>query len=153
MNTNRKPIYRAEGLTESERYLNRLSKQSFLSLWSYPGIYRDQGDGKEICDLLIVFEDHILIFSDKYCEFPKSGNLVTDWNRWFRKAIWKSAKQIWGAERWIKSHPDRIFLDRNCTQKFPLDLPEPGEAVFHRIVIAHGVAERCKELFGGSGRI
>jgi len=153
MSHSKSPIYQAEGVTESERYLNRLGKQSFLSLWSYPGIYRDQGGGKEICDLLVVFEEHILIFSDKYCKFPQSGDLETDWIRWFRRAVWKSAKQVWGAERWLKSHRDRIFLDRNCTQKFPLDLPKPDEVIFHRIVVAHGAAEQCKEKFGGSGSL
>jgi hypothetical protein len=51
-------LVRAEGVTDSERYLGRLCEHSFLSLWSYPGVFRDQGrrdrrgDGKEVCDLL-----------------------------------------------------------------------------------------------------
>jgi hypothetical protein len=55
------PIEKAKGVTESERYLSRLCHHSFLSMWSYPGIFRDQGkiggkgDGKELCDLLVVF--------------------------------------------------------------------------------------------------
>lgn len=153
MSYNKSRIYQAEGITKSERYLNQLARHSFLSLWSYPCIYRDQGDGKEICDLLVVFEKHVLIFSDKYCELPKSDDWETDWIRWVRKTIWKSAKQIWGAERWLKSYPDRIFLDRNCTQKFPLDLPAPDNANYHRIVVAHGASERCREIFGGSGSL
>ncbi len=153
MNHNKTRVYRGEGLTHSERYLNRLSKHSFLSLWSYPGVCRDQGGGKEICDLLVIFEKHVLIFSDKYCEFPRSGSTELDWIRWFRKTVWKSAQQVWGAERWIRTHPDRIFLDRACTQKFPYDIPDPDVAIFHRIVVAHGVAERCREEFGGSGSL
>ncbi len=153
MDQNKAYVYQGEGLTPSERYLNRLGKRSFLSLWSYSGVYRDQGNGKEICDFLVIFERHVLIFSDKYCEFPKGGNTETDWIRWFRKTVWKSAQQVWGAERWIKTHPDRIFLDRACTQKFPYDIPGPDVAIFHRIVVAHGVAERCREEFGGSGSL
>jgi hypothetical protein len=151
-------IHRAGGVTTSERYLKRLCDHSFLSLWSYPGIYRDQGggkagNGKEVCDLLVVFENHIIIFSDKDCEFPNTGNLEVDWSRWFRRAIHKSAKQVWGAERWIKSYPGRLFLDRACTTPFPIDLPDPATAIFHRIVVAHGVSRRCWKELGGSGSL
>ena len=71
----------------------KLCRHSFLSLWSYPSVYRDQGrtggrgDGKEICDLLVVFENHVLIFSDKDCEFIDTGNLELDWSQWYRKTV------------------------------------------------------------------
>ena len=122
------PVPRNEGVTEAEQYLQRLCEHSFLKLWSYPGVYRDQGlgprtEGKELCDLLVVFGDDIVIFSDKQCAFPETGNLSQDWSRWFRKAVMKSAEQIWGAERWILDHADRLYLDRGCTTPFPLALP------------------------------
>ena len=153
------PIYRADGITQAEQYLKKLCDRSFLSLWSYPGIYRDQGkneskgDGKEICDLLVVFGNHIIIFSDKSCEFPNSGNINLDWKRWYRKAIQKSAEQLWGAERWILSHPDRLFFDRQCTIPFPIDLPDPKLTKVHRIVVAHGASQRCIKELGGSGSL
>ena len=65
--------YKSKGLTESERYLANLCEKSFLSLWSYPNVFRDQGrkegkgDGKELCDLLVVFDRDVIIFSDKSC--------------------------------------------------------------------------------------
>jgi hypothetical protein len=90
------PIKRADGVTESERYLKSLCDRTFLSLWSYPGVYRDQvsgkgTEGKEVCDLLVAFENHIIIFSDKDCQFPNSDRLELDWNRWFKRAVQKSA--------------------------------------------------------------
>jgi hypothetical protein len=100
-----------------------------------------------------VFEDHIIIFSDKDCAFPDSGDLERDWCRWYRKAVDRSAKQVWGAERWIKAHPDRLFLDRACTRPFPIDLPDPNTARFHRIVVAHRASERCQRELGGSGSL
>lgn len=149
-----KPLYRAEGVTKSERYLNKLAKRSFLSLWTYPSLFNDKGNNQELCDLLVVFDNHVLIFSDKNIAFPDTGNIDTDWRRWFKKAIKKSADQVWGAERWIKQHPDRIFLDPACTQPFPLNLPSPDEIIVHRIVVAHGAAKRCKKYFrGGSGSL
>ncbi len=147
----------AEAVTPSEGYLRELCKRTFLSLWSYPNPFRDQAEGdeggKEICDLLVVFENNIIIFSDKHCEFPNSANLDLDWARWYRRAIEKSARQSWGAERWIRAHPDRVFLDAKCTKKFPLSLVTTPTTVFHRIVIAHGAGARCIRELGGSGSL
>ena len=44
----------AQGTTDSERALARLARKAFLSLWSYPNVYSDEGrsggkgDGKEL---------------------------------------------------------------------------------------------------------
>lgn len=152
-------IVRSDGVTSAERLLKRLCDHSFLSMWSYSGIYRDQGrqngkgDGKEVCDLMVVFENHVIIFSDKDCNFPNTGNPDLDWSRWYKKAVQKSAEQIWGAERWIMSHPERLFLDRNCSIPFPIDLPDPAVAKVHRIVVAHSVSERCINEYGGTGSL
>jgi hypothetical protein len=152
------PIERADGITESERYLKKLCDWTFLSLWSYSGVYSDKGltqnqQGKEVCDLLVIFENHVIIFSDKDCQFPNSGNLSVDWNRWFKKSIQQSAQQLWGAERWIKEYPNRLFLNNRCTQKFPLYIPDLTTAKFHLIAIAHGSYARCCQEFGGTGRL
>ena len=147
------PVEKGMGVTPAERYLKTLCDRTFLSLWSYPGVYRDQGGGKEVCDLLVVFGDHILIFSDKECSFPDSGNLAQDWNRWYRRAVLKSAGQLFGAERWIRSNPDRLFLDPECKHRFPIDLPDVHSAKFHRILVAHGSSDRCCREWGGSGSL
>ena len=153
------PVVRPEGVTASERYLWKLCQRTFLSLWSYPGIYRDQGkahgkgDGKEVCDLLVVFENHVLIFSDKECRFGDSEDVQLDWGRWYKKAIQKSAEQLWGAERWIRQFPDRLFLDRQCSHPFPIKLPDPKLAIYHRILVAHDGSRRCREVLGGSGSL
>jgi hypothetical protein len=153
----RRVIVPAEGVTTAERYLAKLCKRSFLAMWSYPGVFRDQGqhahkgDGKEVCDLLVAFENHILIFSDKDCELIGGEHIQENWARWFRKAVQNSAKQVWGAERWIKSFPNRLFLDRQCKIPFPLNLPDPSNAMFHRIVVAHGASRVSREHLGGSG--
>lgn len=146
------------GLTATERYLNRLARRSFLSIWSHPGPYRDQGvgargEGAEVCDLLVVFENRIIIFSDKDCEFPMSEDVELAWRRWFKKAILKSAQQVWGAERWIREHPDRLFVDRACQKPFPLGLPTSSEAIIHRVVVAHDTSGRRRRAIGGSGTL
>ena len=155
---NAQPIERRDGVTPTEKYLKKICEKTFLSLWSYSGLYKDQGfqpgkGGKEICDLLVVFGNNIIIFSDKDCKFPDSKNLETDWRRWFKPAIMKSARQAWGAERWIKKFPNRIFLDNKCTKPFPFDLPKMSDAEFHLVVVAHDVARRCAQDMGGSGSL
>lgn len=148
----------SDGVTASERYLARLCRQSFLRLWSWPNLFRDQRagpktEGKEVCDLLAVFDRHVFLFSDKYCAFPATGDIRVDWSRWFKRAVWKGAEQVWGAERWIREHPDRLFCDPACTVRLPINLPAPAQTIFHRIVVAHGAGQRCVQQFGGSASL
>ena len=152
------PVIRAKGVTSAERYLHRLCDRSFLRLWSYAGVYRNQGNGrgghgKEICDLLVVFGDHVIIFSDKDIAFPNSGNLERDWQRWHSRAVVDGAKQVWGAERWLRQFPNRVFLDRECEHPFPFALPAASSMVVHRIVAAHGASGHCRAQMGGSGTL
>jgi hypothetical protein len=137
------------GVTTAERYLYNLCKRTFLSLWSYPGLYAEPG--KELCDVLIVFGDHIIVFSDKDCKFPETSNLQQDWNRWFNKAIHKSARQVWGAEKWIRNYPDKIFTDAQALKPLPFLLPSISKATIHLILVAHDGARRCAKEMGGSG--
>ena len=144
----RPAIVKGEGVTESERYLAKLAEKSFLNLWSYPSPYRNQknagkGDGKELCDLLVVCDPHIIIFSEKTIKWP-NGDLNTAWCRW-AKSLKKSADQAKGAERWITEFPERIFLDRECNNPFPIDFPDHDKRLVHRVLVAQGAAEACAQ--------
>ena len=147
------PIFKADPVTDSERYLERLCRRTFLSLWSYVGVFRDQGrgefggDGKEVTDLLVIFGNNVIVFSDKTCAYPLAET-NTAWSRWFKKTVLKAANQIYGAERWIRYAPDKLFLDRKCTQPFPLQLALSEELRFYRVVVAHGASEACRAHFG-----
>ena len=133
----------------TERHLARLCERTFLRLWSYPNLYRDQGGGKELCDILIVFDRDIIVFSDKSCAYPDTGDPVRDWARWFKRSIGASARQVYGAERWIRHHPDRIFLDPACERRLQLCLPPSDKMRVHRVVVARGAGTRCSAFFGG----
>ena len=153
-----KKIHKSAGLTDSERYLATLCETSFLKLWSYPNVFRDQGrksggDGKELCDLLVVCGNDVVIFSDKSCQMPDTGNADTDWCRWYRKAIKKSADQIFGAERWLKQCPRKIYLDSKCMTSFPLKIPDGDQIRIHRVVVALGAKKRCQQELQGSGSL
>ncbi|MDP3990954.1 MAG: SEC-C metal-binding domain-containing protein [Candidatus Nealsonbacteria bacterium] len=148
---NRSPILKSSGLNKSEEYLTKLCNKTFLSLWSYPNLYRAKE--KELSDLLVVFGNHILIFSDKVCKYPESTDDKLNWNRWFRRAVEKSAKQLWRAEQWIRQRPESVFLDKECERPFPFDI-DTHEAKIHLILIAHGTSDACKKYFGsGSGSL
>jgi hypothetical protein len=154
--TNQK-VTKSSGLNKSEEYLAKLCDKNFLSLWSYPNVYRDQGPkenpGKELCDLLVVFGNEILIFSDKFCEYPTSNDASLNWQRWFKRAVKKSAEQLWSAEKWIRQYPNRIYLDQKCQQTFPFDI-DVQKANIHLIAVAHGVSKSCQNFFsGGSGSL
>lgn len=145
----REPVVKNVGVTASERYLGALAERSFLNLWSYPSPYRDQRsglhcEGKELCDLLVVCGNHIIIFSEKTIVWP-DGELQLAWCRWARRAIRDSAKQARGAERWIREHPDRIFIDQACRKPFPIELPSPDVAIFHLVIVAQGANQSCKQ--------
>ena len=150
-------IVRSEGTTESERYLAKLADRSFLNLWSYPNVFIDKivaGRGKELCDLLVVCGDHVIIFSDKTITWPDGVETELAWRRWYNRAVDKSVKQIRGAARWISQYPDRIFLDSECTQKLPLKLPPPSRLQLHGIVVARGAGAASQEFFnGGTGSL
>lgn len=143
--------------TESERYLSALCRRSFLSLWSYPNLYTnegkppDRGKGRELCDLLVVFGDDVLIFSDKHVAYKNTGNVVTDWSRWRRRAVTASIKQLYGAESWLLHFPGRVFLDAGCQVRFPIALPGAEKARIHRIAVTRGSFQACREFFGGKG--
>lgn len=147
-----------DGVTPAEQFLTDLCRKSFLSLWSYANVYNNRGKsnggrGEELCDLLVVFGDHVIIFSDKNCEYPTTSDEQLNWGRWYRKAVKESAQQIWGAEKWIRKYPDQLYLDKECQRKLPIDLPPAEQLKFHRIVVAHGVSPACQRAMTGSGSL
>ena len=137
---------KAAGTTPSEKLLAELCAQSFLSLWSYPNLYRKPG--KELTDLLVVFGEDVLLFSDKSCAFPSSGDLPLDWRRWHRRSILDSARQLHRAEEWIKRSPERVFLDPKGSVPLPVPLPPPDRLRVHRICVALGASGRALEETG-----
>jgi hypothetical protein len=142
----------SSGTTASEQYLTQLCRRSFLSPWSFANLFKQPG--QELCDLLVVFGRDVIIFSDKSCEFKETGDIQLDWSRWSRRAIDRSEKQIYGAERWLTEHPERLFFDAACTHRFPVLLPPLADRRIHRVVVAIGSRDACKRFYrGGSGSL
>ncbi len=147
-----KKIIRGQGITKSERYLASLGDKVFLRLWSYPNTFIDKkqgnkGDGKELADLLVVFGDDVIIFSDKEIKWPEIEDLNLAWSRWFRRAVENSGKQVQGAYRWLSKFEDRVFIDKKCEERLPIDLPPLERRRVHGIVIALGATDAAKRFF------
>jgi len=93
---------------QGEEFVNTIAYSTFLKYWCYPNPLDITKDNKEICDLLIVFNEICIIVSVKNYSF--SGN----YNKYFNKTIDKALRQLSGAERKlfggreiIVKHPDR----------------------------------------------
>lgn len=138
---------RSEGLTRTERFLGRLAQRSFLTLWAHANVYRDVA--KELCDLLVVCHNVVIIFSDKEVAFQEDKPIEIAWQRWYNRAILKSVPQLKRAANWIKSHSDRIFRDAQCNEPLSLfeRVDEPLE--IHLVAVANGASRSCIKHFGG----
>jgi len=137
-------IVKSSGFTPTERLLAELCERSFLKLWSYPNPFKD--DGKELCDLLAVFENHVFIFFDResrHLENPDKNTLIT-WERWKRAAIDNQLRTAHGADGYIRSGR-AIFLDSALRTEFPISI-DRGRMIVHKIIVAHGAKEACQNF-------
>ncbi len=119
-------------MTPSEKYIAKLCRISFLPFWSFPNpIGRN---GKELCDLLVVCANTVIIISVKDIKFSEHKDLEIQQKRWSKKAIESSINQIKGAERYLNSVDSILLKDRRTSIK----LPDNDKRVIYRIAIAFG---------------
>lgn len=140
------PIKRSEGLSKTERLLFELCDRTFLKLWTYPNPYKS--DGHEMCDLITVFDNQVFVFFDRYntaLETYVDGDFLVAWKRWKKATIDKQLKTVSGAERYLRNPENKLFLDAKCTQAFPINIPR-DDLVIHKIIVAHGAAQACKDF-------
>ena len=133
------------GVTPTERFLANLCSRSFLRLWSYTNPYKD--DGHEFCDVLAVFEKHVFIFFDRekhLVDLTQEDDPQTRWERWKRGTIDKQINTARGAERYLRSG-HKIYLDAKKTKAFPIRI-DANDSIIHKIIVAHGSAEACKNF-------
>ena len=100
--------------------------------WSHPNPVRTD-NRKELCDLIVVFGDSVLIFSIKEAKFnPDSDDVAL--KRWHRKAVDNSLKQIRGAQRYLEN--PACSIERSDGNR--VDLPHPNTRKVFRIAVALG---------------
>jgi len=122
-----------QAVTPSEQFVYDLTKKTCLSLWSYVNP-RGKAANKELCDVLVVCDPHVVVISVKDIKLGDSGNIEVDWGRWERKAIDDSVKQIGGAVRWLEQ-ADHV-IRKDGTKGLPL--PPRERRVYHLIGVALG---------------
>ena len=138
-------IRKSKGTTPTEKLLSDLCERTFLKFWSYPNPYRKDKKGKELCDLIAVFENHLFIFFVK--EIGALNNLDKEisvtWPRWKKEAIDKQIENLKGAGKYIRSGSP-IFVDRKRKTKLPVNIRK--NAKIHKFIVAHGAEKALKEL-------
>lgn len=138
-------IERGKPVNKTEKDLSELCDLAFLKLWSFPNPYKEPG--KELCDVLVVFDNNIIIFSVKNIKYNEAKGLA-GWQRWKRKAIDESIEQIKGAEKWISKHSDHIYLNKNCDTYIPIQSKKRFN--IYRIVVAHGISDSIASVPGNT---
>ena len=135
------PIEKSRGITPTERLLSTLCENTFLKLWSYANPYKE--DGKELCDLIAVFDNHVFLFFDResrrFDNNPKDVHLA--WRRWQSKVIDKQIRAARGAARYISAGRS-VFLDPKNSDPFPLRIK--SGMTLHKVIVAHGAKDACK---------
>jgi hypothetical protein len=86
-----------------------------------------------LCDLLVICDPQVVVISVKEVRLKGVG-LVVGYGRWERRAVDASAKQIYGAERWLAPASHVIRKDGSPG----LNLPPTERRKVHRIAVAFG---------------
>jgi hypothetical protein len=114
----------------SEAFVHYLCTGTFLSLYSIGNPFLKKG--KELCDILVICDPDLLIWSVKHCDLADADS-VTHLRRWQKRAVSSSAKQIYGAER-ILEGASKVPVPG---KKYNFPLPTTDRRI-HRLAVALG---------------
>jgi len=134
-------------MTATEKFVSDLCRKTFLPFWSFPNPIGKRLD-KELCDILVVCDPDIVIFSVKEINIKESGDAEVDHQRWERNAIMESVSQIYGAERIISQREEILLNDKSTS----IRLPEKGIRNVYRVAVAFGRGDRFHLKFGDFGK-
>jgi hypothetical protein len=117
LNLTMKNYFQLKG-KKAENILHELAEKTFLTDWCYPNPILP--DGKELCDLLVVFDDIAIIWQLKDTKLDDNGNIK-------ESDIQKNQRQLLGAHRQL------FELENNIT----LTNPRRGSEIFNPSDIKH----------------
>jgi hypothetical protein len=141
-------------VNESEDYLFKIGHRSFLELWAYPNPYwgaspvSPPAKREELCDLLVVFGDTVIAFSDKSNLFPTSDDATLNWSRWYRRTITDSVKQLKKAWCRLRVPGSALFETHKAAGIFPLELPPLERMRIHLVAVARTAGDVCERDLG-----
>jgi hypothetical protein len=121
-------------MNSAEMIANTICTQSFLSFWSFPNPIR-KDNSKELTDILVVCDPYVIILSVKEIAISPSGEKEVDSKRWYKRAITKSYKQLYGAERIISQKFSQILT---ADKRHEILFPSPDKMKLFRIGISLG---------------
>jgi len=119
-------------VTRSEEFVYNLSRGTFLALWTYATPV-GRSSGKELCDVLVVCDPAVVIFSVKHIELA-SPSIAIARDRWIRRAVDESVHQIRGAERALAAMDKVNSRDGNGG----VNLGPCERRITHRVAVAVG---------------
>jgi hypothetical protein len=123
-----KHYFRLKGET-AEEFVHSLAKKSFLEDWCY--LNPKLPDGKELCDLLIIFEDIAIIWQIKDLKVNEAG----EYNN---AKVEKNLRQLVGARRTLIEINQKIKLD-NCRRgKEEIDTSEINKVFLISALLGEG---------------
>ena len=134
-------------MNAAEKLVYNLCNNSFFILWSYPNPRRKRSY-KELCDILVVCSVNVIIISVKEIEVKGSGNYSVDSERWYREAIKRSVRQIYGAERQLIDM-NEVFTSEGYKA---ISLPDINSRKIFRIAVALGSEGRFGIPSGDFGK-
>lgn len=115
-----------------EEAVNTLAFNTYLKYWCYPGPKDENNFNKEICDLLILFKDTMIILSVKNYAFK--GN----YERYFRSTLDKAVSQVAGAERRLMDSSRELHIKHADFSGIKFTPSEYKHV--HRIIVNHNTA-------------
>ena len=116
--------------TEGESLVYDLATNSFLSYWCYANPKDELGNKKEICDLLIHFNGILILVCVKNYEFRGI------YSRYFRKAIEKDVRQLYGAEKKVMNSNYDIQIKATNGRSHTIKKDEITKV--HRVIVHLG---------------
>ncbi len=135
--------------TPTEAFVHAVCRQSFLSLWSYASP-EGKTHGREMCDILVVCDPDIILFSVKEVRPTKHADDTVRTKRWVRAAVNESVDQVYGAERFIQSGKHTHVRQEDGADGLPY--PTKDVRRIHRVAVALGGNGHFPLPFGDFGK-
>lgn len=135
---------------DSEEKIINLLSSSLLNYWVVSNPYKNNKE--ELCDCLIVFENDIIIISDKSYGYNKKAT-TSIYKKWanFCNGLSKSKRQLEDAMIYIKSNPEFVYTDNNCQNKAFLNIEIDDKTKFHLISTVSNWTNLIKEHLNNDG--
>jgi hypothetical protein len=124
-------------MTRSEQFVHTLATNACLRLWTYASP-RGKEPGKELCDTLVACPPDVIVISVKEIELQRGVDDVhLAVERWKRRAVDASVKQVYGAVRRLSSISTVTAMDGSTG----VELGPPESRQVHRIAVAIGAED------------